>query len=75
MIDPAIETLVTLSRATDRYAAVNGRYPHASTVFRHALRGVNGICLETVHVGGRLVTSIEAGRRFISAISAAGAPG
>jgi hypothetical protein len=70
MIDPATETLVTLSRAADHYPAVNGRHPHPSTVFRHALQGVDGVRLDTVRVGGRLVTSTEAVRRFISAISA-----
>ena len=65
MIDPATETLVTLSRAADHYPAVNGRHPHPSTVFRHALQGVDGVRLETVRVGGRLVTSIQAIERFI----------
>lgn len=71
MIDPATETLVTLSRAADHYPAVNGRHPHPSTVFRHALQGVDGIQLDTIRVGGRLVTSVEAVGRFIRAVSAA----
>ena len=71
MIDPATETLVTLSRAADHYPAVNGRHPHPCTVFRHALKGVEGIRLETVRVGGRLVTSVEAVDRFIDAVTQA----
>ena len=69
VIDPATETLVTLTRAADHYPAVNGRQPHASTVFRHALRGVDGVRLETIRVGGRLVTSIEAVARFIDVVA------
>ncbi len=71
MIDPATETLVTLSRAADHYPPVNGQHPHPSTVFRHAIQGVDGIRLDTIRVGGRLVTSVEAVGRFIRAVSAA----
>jgi len=74
MIHPATETLVTLSRAAEHYPAVNGRHPHPSTVFRHAINGIDGMRLETVRVGGRLVTSVEAIERFIRAVSAAALP-
>ena len=74
MIDPATETLVTLSRAANHYPSVNGRQPHPSTVFRHALVGVDGVQLETVRVGGRLVTSVEAVKRFIRSVSDASMP-
>ena len=69
MINPANETLLTLSRAADLYPAVNGRRPHASTVFRHAAHGIAGVHLETTHVGGRLVTSAEAVQRFLSRLA------
>jgi hypothetical protein len=47
---------------------VPGR-PHASTLLRWALRGVKGVKLETVIVGGRRFTSLEAIQRFIERLS------
>jgi hypothetical protein len=38
--------------------------PHVSTLYRWASRGVKGVRLETVVVGGRRYTSAEALRRF-----------
>lgn len=61
MIDIERENLVLLSRAS---ALVPGR-PHASTLIRWALRGIRGRKLETVIVGGRRYTSVEAVRRFV----------
>jgi len=71
MIDPATETLVTLSRAASHYPPVDGRRPHPSTVFRHAMHGVDGVRLETTRVGGRIVTSLEAVERVVQRIAAA----
>jgi hypothetical protein len=69
MIDTSTETLLTLSRAAEHYPAVNGKRPHASTVFRHAAHGISGVRLETVQVGGRVVTSAEAVQRFLSHVA------
>ncbi len=44
---------------------------HVSTLHRWRLRGVRGIKLETVVVGGRRYTSREAVIRFSSAVTAA----
>ena len=67
MIDTEKEHLKLLSRAS---ADVPGN-PHCSTLIRWALRGVKGIKLETVVVGGRRFTSVEAIRRFIERLSVA----
>jgi len=65
MIDTDKEHLKPLSRAS---ADVPGN-PHCSTLIRWALRGVRGIKLESVVVGGRRFTSVEAIRRFIQRLS------
>ena len=40
--------------------------PHVSTLFRWAGKGVHGCRLETVLVGGRRFTSLEAVQRFVA---------
>jgi hypothetical protein len=49
--------------------------PHTSTLFRWMKRGVRGVRLEAVRVGGGWFTSREAVRRFIVATTAAAATG
>lgn len=45
--------------------------PHIATVNRFRLRGSHGVKLETVKVGGRRFTSLEAIQRFVDAVTAA----
>ena len=54
------ETLLTLAQAALRTPGA----PHVSTLHRWRLRGVRGVKLETVLIGGRRFTSEEALRRF-----------
>jgi hypothetical protein len=72
MIKIEDEQLLSLRQAIVR---IPGR-PHLSTLFRWMNRGVRGVCLETVVVGGRRFTSAEAIQRFIRATnpSAMGQP-
>lgn len=42
---------------------------HVSTVHRWCLRGVKGHKLESVRVGGRLLTSRQAVHRFLNALN------
>tara|TARA_R110001592_G_scaffold353763_1_gene652906 strand:+ start:423 stop:674 length:252 start_codon:yes stop_codon:yes gene_type:complete len=42
---------------------------HVSTAWRWANRGVNGIKLETVNVGGKRLTSVQAVTRFLKRTS------
>jgi hypothetical protein len=69
MIDIDHEQLRLLTKAADD---VPGR-PHISTMIRWALRGVKGTRLETVMVGGRRFTSIEAIQRFLTRLNEPGA--
>ena len=60
--------LVSLPEAA---ALLPGR-PHLSSLHRWMRRGVRGIRLETVLIGGRRFTSREALQRFVDAVSVAG---
>jgi hypothetical protein len=60
VIDPTAERLVPLSEARQ---LIPNR-PDKATVYRWYARGVAGVKLETLMVGGRRYTSQEAIRRF-----------
>jgi Protein of unknown function (DUF1580) len=67
-IDLYEETLVSLAEAV---CLLPGRRPHSSTLWRWYRRGVHGVRLETVVVGGRRFTSRAAIERFIQRTTAA----
>lgn len=67
MIDPNSETLLSL---TDAANTLPGR-PNVTTVWRWRNRGVRGVRLETICLGGRRFTSREALSRFFAATTAA----
>lgn len=74
-IDVFQEHILTFSEATrllPRRRA--GRKPHVSTCYRWATRGLRGICLETIQVGGTTCTSREALQRFFERLQAANHP-
>ena len=52
-----------------------GRTLHRSTPTRWALRGVNGIRLETTKIAGRRFTTLAAVAAFLEGCSAASSPG
>jgi hypothetical protein len=61
------ETLVTLTEASKKLP----NRPHASTIWRWYKVGVRGRRLETIVMGGRRLTSLEALSRFAGALTAA----
>jgi hypothetical protein len=70
MIDPLKESVLTYSQAARRLPKLRKDQPtHPTTIWRWATRGVRGVRLETVKVGGRTVTSFEALSRFFSALN------
>lgn len=69
MIDLRSERLLPLSAA----ARMLPGGVHVSTLHRWRLRGIRGIRLETLLVGGRRHTSVEAIDRFCQAVTAAAA--
>lgn len=60
-------TLADAARLLPRRRA--GRKPHVSTIHRWASRGLKGILLETLAVGGTTCTSVEALQRFFDSLS------
>ncbi len=70
MIPLATEAVITLSQAR-RFLPrrSNGKPVAPSTLYRWSLKGVRGVRLETLKVGGMLCTSREALQRFCDRIT------
>ena len=65
MIAISVEHLRTLEQAArKRPPGRNNRPTHVSTVYRWISKGVRGVKLEAIRIGGRLYTSDEALQRF-----------
>lgn len=59
------ERLLTLDEAARlRPAGRSGRPAHVSTIYRWVARGIRGVRLEAIRIGGRLYTSMEALQQF-----------
>ena len=67
MIDLQKENVVLL---TDAAKSLSSR-PDVATLFRWRTRGCRGVVLETMLMGGRRVTSLEALEKFFAAVTAA----
>jgi uncharacterized protein DUF1580 len=63
------ENVIPLTSAPSYLPRRNGKPIHNSTLFRWASKGVRGVRLETIRVGGSRCTSIEALRRFVAQLS------
>ena len=75
MIDISTEAVVTLTAATHHLPRRRGGKRCAvSTVYRWAQRGVRGVRLETIQVGGTKCTSLQALQRFCDRLSSADSP-
>ena len=71
-IDITREQVITLREATAILPRQKGQKGlHISTLYRWCSRGVRGVRLETLKLGGRVVTSVEALQRFAERCSAA----
>src|SRR4051794_36942641 len=72
MINVNAEDLVSFAEAARmRPPGRNGRPMHTDTVRRHALKGIRGVRLEHVRLGGSLYTSRQATQRFAERLTAA----
>ena len=67
------EELLTLAEAVRRLPVINGKRHSPSTLWRWCRYGINGVRLEHVRVGRKLVTSCEAMDRFFAALTEAAA--
>ena len=64
MLDLNTETIGTLSETAARLPRLRGKRLHASTLWRWTSRGIRGVRLEHMKLGGRIITSLEAVQRF-----------
>ncbi len=70
MIELRTETLIALRDAPKHLPArPGGKRLHISAVYRWITKGVAGIVLEAVRVGGTTYTSLEALQRFADRLS------
>jgi hypothetical protein len=72
MLDITSEKLIPLKAVPPWCEEILGKRVHISTVFRWHQRGVRGIKLETILMGGGRFTSVEALIRFCDATTYAG---
>jgi len=70
VIDVKTEKIVPFQKAGRKFPENR----HVSTIHRYRLRGVRGIKLETILIGGIRYTSEEAIQRFIDSLNSAGSP-
>ncbi|MCA9137861.1 MAG: DUF1580 domain-containing protein [Planctomycetales bacterium] len=61
------EDVLTLQDARNELRHFLGHRPDKTTLYRWCLRGVRGVKLEHVRLGGRIITSRQAITRFIEA--------
>ena len=63
-IDLNSESVGTLADVAGKLPRLGGRKIHTSTLWRWTSRGIRGVRLEHVKLGGRIITSLEAVQRF-----------
>lgn len=71
MLDLLTESTLSLSQAACELPKLGGRKLHASSLWRWARKGVRGVKLEYVRLGGRILTSREALARFAQRLAEA----
>ncbi len=70
MIEISSETLIPIREAPRHLPPrPNGKRVHISACYRWISRGVRGIILESIRIGGTTYTSIEALQRFADRLS------
>ena len=69
MINLQIEHVIPLREAPNHLPKREGKKTHLSTLYRWAVTGTGGTRLETIKVGGRRYTSLEALQRFSERLS------
>jgi hypothetical protein len=70
-IDIHQEQLVTLCEAAKLLPMLNSKRISANAIWRWCRKGVSGIHLEHVRIGGRIFTSPDALNRFVNALAEA----
>ena len=68
-IDLHAESVGTLAEVAAQLPRLSGRRIHVSTLWRWATKGIKGVRLDYIKMGGRLVTSVEAVARFAAKLT------
>jgi hypothetical protein len=75
MLSISDDNLIPLSQVPRLFPPrANGKTVHISAVYRWAQRGVRGVRLETLKVGGTSYTSMDAVQRFAEELTRASRP-
>lgn len=75
MIDLTTETVLSFKDACKKLPKRRaGKRPHIATLYRWATRGLRGIQLEYIQIGGTMCTSMEALQRFFDRLGAKEVP-
>jgi len=70
MIDLFSENVYSLKEASKVIPGIRGgKKPHIASLYRWCKKGVNGVKLESIQVGGTLCTSLQAIQRFCNKLS------
>jgi hypothetical protein len=71
MIDTFSETIISVDDAAKHVSKINGKKRNRSVILRWMNRGVSGVRLSAIRIGGDLCTSKEALNRFLNEAQAA----
>ena len=74
MLDLQNTNYISLSQLARLLPASNGATVNPATCFRWATKGLKGHRLEVIHVGGRMLTTMEAYTAFAEAVASGCAP-
>jgi hypothetical protein len=70
MIDVSSETVVSLTEASKHVPSRRqGKKTAVSTIWRWAMKGIRGVKLETIMIGGTRCTSLQALQRFFEQVT------
>lgn len=69
MIDIVADELITLGQLAKKLPPIQGARPNQSTIWRWVHKGIRGIRLDTVAVGGRTCTTWDAYLAWATAIA------
>ena len=64
MIQTSIETLIPINQVPVHLEKITGKRPHIASIYRWIQKGIAGVQLETLIIGGTRLTSTEALDRF-----------
>lgn len=71
MIQASIETLIPVNQVPAHLEKLTGKRPHVVSIYRWIQRGVSGVRLEAISIGGGRYSSEQALDRFFQKVTKA----